>query len=496
MGFDDLLWKGRCRSAAFVVVAAVGVIGGCSAKTESVEDGSMAERRAVEADVLAGNPESTGLTGTTAGVPSLVPGEEQVVRPANVPPATAPSEDKFDNDNPEHLLARCRDRSARQQTFDAIGDCRRAYDLKPSLEPQVELMKLLVTLQAYGDAEEAAKKVLAARPGDPVALYYLAWSYRGRQEYPKAIRALQRAIQAEPKRVEYVQALGMTYCLAENYGKGILTLEKALQMRPGDAKVEQMIKEARTQAAEKLAPYVKIVREKPGSYDNQAALGFMYQKYGFAQRALNTYDAALAQMPGPLAQQEGEVRKVAAQVFYNRGVVYRELGEPERGEPAIWQSMQLDPSLAAVGWYYIGLCRYDLGKFEQSIDALLKSVELAPNVEENRDALADAYDKAGKPRDAAEQRQAIAAIEAGRTAAKEEIAKQEARGGKTEEELAASQAAAVAPAAAAEAHAPEAFAPEAAMEPAVAPAAPAPAAAVAPAADPLAPLTEPAEASE
>jgi tetratricopeptide (TPR) repeat protein len=487
MGSEMPLLGTRCWRSAALALAIAGVVG-CSARTtEQLEEGSMAERRAVEADILAGNPDSTGLTGTTAGVPNLVPGEGQVVTAVKAPPPTAPSGDKFDNDDPAHLLARCRDRAARQQTFDAIGDCRRSYELEPSLEPQIELMKLLVTLQAYGDAETAAKKVLEARPNDPVALYYLAWAHRGREEYPQAIRALQRAIAIEPKRVEYLQALGMTYCLDDNFGKGILTLEKALSMRPGDTRVQQMIKEARTQAAEKLSPYVKIVREKPG-YDNQAALGFMYQKYGFSQRALLSYDAALAQMPGPLAEQDGEVRKIAAQIYYNRGVVYRDLGKPELGEPALWQSMQLDPSLASVGWYYIGLCRYDLGKFEQSIDALVKSVELAPDVEDNRLALADAYDKAGKPREAAEQRKVIAALDAKRTEAKEEIARQEARGGKTEEELAASKPAAnaAAPDAAA-----EALPPDAALEPAVEPAP-----AAAPPADPLAPLTEPAEAQE
>ncbi len=481
---------GRGRVAAVLLVAAV-VLGGCSAKkSERIEEGATAERRAVEADILAGNTDSTGLTGTTAGVPALMSDDDQVVRPATAPPATAPAGDKFDNDDPGHLLARCRDRAARQQTFDAVGDCRRSYELRPALEPQIELMKLLVTLQAYGDAEESAKKVLAARPGDPVALYYLAWAYRGRGEYPRAIGALLRAISAEPKRVEYVQALGMTYCLADNYGKGILTLEKALQMRPGDTRIQQMIKEARSQAAEKLAPYVKLAREKPESYDTQAGLGFMYQKYGFSQRALNTYDAALAQMPGPLAEQESDVKKIASQIHYNRGVVYRDLGEPERGESALWQAMQLDPSLASVAWYYIGLCRYDQGKFEQSADALRKSVDLAPGIVDNRAALADAYDKAGRQRDAAEQRKAIAALDAQHAAYKEEVAKQEARGGKTEEELAASKAAepAAAPAAA------EAAAPEAAMDPSVA-TAPAAAPAAAPA-DPLAPLSEPAEATE
>jgi hypothetical protein len=45
--------------------------------------------------------------------------------PMTVAPATAPPPDKFDNDNPGHLLARCRDRGAKHEWFDAIGDCSR-----------------------------------------------------------------------------------------------------------------------------------------------------------------------------------------------------------------------------------------------------------------------------------------------------------------------------------------------------------------------------------
>ena len=43
----------------------------------------------------------------------------------------------------QHLLARCRDRSARHDWFDAVGDCRKAAELEPkAVEPQVELMRL------------------------------------------------------------------------------------------------------------------------------------------------------------------------------------------------------------------------------------------------------------------------------------------------------------------------------------------------------------------
>jgi tetratricopeptide (TPR) repeat protein len=411
---------------ALVLALAAAFGSGCAAtkglrKTERENEGIGAERRAAEARVAemtkAGTP---ALQGTTSSVPSLAPGEgEPLLQAPAPPPATAPAGDKFDDKNPAHLLARCRDRSARHEWFDAVGDCRRAAELDPtSVEPQVELMRLLVSLQAYSDAEEAATKVLAAKPNDPVALYYLAWSYRGRDRFPEAIAALQKALAADPKRLEFVQALGMTYCLADNYGKGIATFERALAMAPSDARTKASLESAKAMLVEKLAPYRRMVKENPSSHDAQAALGFMCQKYGLLEQALKAYDTALSRMPGPLPEQDADVRQLAAQIHYNRGVVHRELGRPERSEAELWQSIQLDAALAPQAWYIAGLARYDSGKYDGAIEALRKSIDLAPDVAENRAALADAYEKAGKLDLAREQRNAVLAIRARETEAK------------------------------------------------------------------------------
>lgn len=408
--------KSHHRLAAASVAVLLVTLASCSAlpgakKQDRMDEGIAAAQRQAQAkaDAKAG---TSALQGTTSSVPSLVPGEGEVQLPLGPPPpATAPPADKFDVNNADHLLARCRDHSVRHEWFDAIGDCRRATDLNPAmLDAHVELMRLLVTLQSYADAEVSAKKVLAARPNDSVALYYLAWSYRGREQFPEAIDALQRAIAIDPKRVEYVKALAITYRLAGNYGKCFETLERALTMSPSDSTLKLMVTEARDELNEKLSPYYKLVKEKPESWDNQAALGFMLQKYGLLQKALMAYDTALARIPTPFPEQATETKKIAAQIYYNRGVVYRDLGKSDLAEPALWQAMQLDPTLAPMAWYYVGLCRYDLGKYDTSIEALRKSIELAPDVAENRAALADSYDKASKTDLATEQRNAANAI--------------------------------------------------------------------------------------
>lgn len=407
------------------LLAAALVVSGCAAakalqKSEKENEGQEAQRHQAEARVDAmGKAGTPALQGTTSTVPSLVPGEGEPLLQATAPPATAPPADKFDDKNAAHLLARCHDRSARHEWLDAVGDCRHAAELDPqAIEPHVELMRLLVTVQLYADAEEEATKVLAARPGDPVALYYLAWSYRGRDRFPEAIATLQKAIAADPKRLEFVQALGLTYCLSEDYGRGIATLERALAMAPNDQRTKASLESAKQTLVEKIAPYRRMVKKDPSSYEAHSALGFVCQKHGLNTQALAEYDTALSRIPTPLPQQDADVRKLAAQVYYNRGMVLRDLGKPDLAEASLWQSMQLDPSLTMYAQYFIGLARYDAGKYEGAIEALRKSIDLAPDVADNRAALADAYDKVGKGDLAREQRNAVLAIRAREEAAR------------------------------------------------------------------------------
>lgn len=409
------------------VFAAI-VAAGCSAKKEeSTQEGLVAAQRAAQAQAQAqADAGVPALAGPGSSMPSVTSAPGQITLQAPpAPPATAPTGDDFKNDDPNHLLARCRDRVARQEWFDAAGDCRRTLELAPTwIEPQELLMRILMSLSAYADAEKAARAVLEAKPNDPVALYYLGWSFKDRGMYPQAIDALERACAADPKRVEFVQALGRTQCLDNKFGKGIATLERALAMRPGDQKTEGALSQARALLAEKLGPWQRAVREKPDSYDDLAALGWNYQKYGLPEKALVAYDTVLARLPGPLPEQDAETKKLAATVYYNRGMVYRDLGRPADAEPAFWQAMQLQPSLAPMAWYFIGRSRTEAGKPAEAVEALKRSIDLAPDVPDNRDALAEAFDKLGKTGPAAEQRNAATAIRARQKAEKEERLRQ------------------------------------------------------------------------
>src|SRR5689334_390950 len=128
MSYPGFGKRAALACAVFVLLA------GCSSKVkqeEKMEEGLVAAQRAAQAQIAAQQKSGQqGLQGTTSPVPSLEPGQGQVQLPAApAPPPTAPQGDKFDDKNPAHLLARCKDRAARHEWFDAVGDCRRSYEL-------------------------------------------------------------------------------------------------------------------------------------------------------------------------------------------------------------------------------------------------------------------------------------------------------------------------------------------------------------------------------
>jgi|GEM_PF-1799039 len=325
--------------------------------------------------------------------------------------ALAPGE-KFDENNPVHRLARCRTHVARSEWFEAIGDCRKAAELAPSsAEPWVELMRIYVTIQSYTDGAAAARAVLAREPNNAPAYYYLGWSLSGGQDYPASIKAFERTVSIDPKRVEYRQGLGITYCLADNFAKGIASLEEAQKIEPGNAKTRDLLAETRALLEERLAPHRRAVKENPEDPTTHVMLGSKLQQYGFAAKALAEYDSALAKIASPLASQDEDTRTMAAALYYNRGVLYRELGRGELAAPAFTRSIEINPTLAPQAWYFLGLIAYDKGDAQAAISALDKSVRGAPKVVENRNALARAYEKAGKTAAAKEQRDAVARLE-------------------------------------------------------------------------------------
>ncbi len=337
----------------------------------------------------------------------------ELAMPAAAAAATAlPPGTQFDGNKSSHRLARCRARMARSEWYDAIDDCRKAAELAPkSAEPWAELMRIYVTIGSYGEAAEAARAVLARNPGDAVAYYYLGWALSGHRQYPDSLEAFEKAVSIDPARVEYRQGLGITYCLADNFANGIAVLEAAQELAPNDAKTNDLLGQTRSLLAEHLSAARKQVKRKPRDPASHAKLASKLQRYGFTEEALAEYDLTLTRLPSSLVGRDAGTTRLAAVAHYNRGVLSYELGRDDVATVEFAKVLEIDPSLAAETWYYVGLIAYDKGDNEEAIRALNNSVEAAPRVIENRTALALAYEKSGETAAAKKQRSAIAQLE-------------------------------------------------------------------------------------
>ncbi|HYB99386.1 MAG TPA: tetratricopeptide repeat protein [Candidatus Limnocylindrales bacterium] len=406
---------------ALLLVAAT--IAGCATtgRGKAEDDDKAAAAQGLQGVPAAGiegvSPEQLKQAGAAASTPAA-PGHYTGVGGTSIAIVPPPAGAAFDENNPAHQLARCRDHVSRGEWFDAVGGCKRAAELAPtSPEPHAELMRIYVTIQSFRDAAASAERVIAMQPDNAVAYYYLGWALRGREEHAAAAAALEKAVALAPTRHEFVQALGITYCAAEDFGRGIARLEQAAQMNPSDPKSKRLLDSARAMLADKVAPYERAVAEKPEKAENHARLGSVYQKYGLVDRALAAYDSALAKIAEPLADKPPETRRLAAGLYYNRGVLYRALRRPELALPAFTRSYEIDASLAPQAYYSIGLTRLDQGDAAGAVSALMKSVELAPAVVENREALATALEKSGRAGEAKSQRDAVEAMRSGAAAA-------------------------------------------------------------------------------
>ncbi|HYC55407.1 MAG TPA: tetratricopeptide repeat protein [Candidatus Binatia bacterium] len=390
----------------------------------SMTGGDDKKKDQAPAATLQGVP-AKGIEGVSAeqlqsagAAATATPGQYTGVGGVSIPAVAAPVGAAFDQNDPAHHLARCREHVARGEWFDAAGDCKRASELAPaSPEPHAELMRIYVTIQSFRDAAASAERVLEMQPDNAVAWYYLGWAHRGREDHAAAVKALEKAVALAPTRHEFVQALGITYCAADDFGRGIARLEQAAQMNPADPKARRQADSARAMLADKVRPYEKAVAEKPDKAESHARLGSIYQRYGLLERALAAYDAALAKIPEPLADKPAETRRLAAGLYYNRGSLYRDLARPELALPAFTRAYEIDASLAPQAYYSIGLVKLDQGDAAAAVTSLSKSVELAPSVPENREALARALEKAGRPAEAKSQRDAVESMRSGAAAA-------------------------------------------------------------------------------
>ncbi len=134
--------------------------------------------------------------------------------------------------------------------------------------------------------------------------------------------------------------------------------------------------------ATQIAKWKAEVEKDPSDLEARLQLGYAYQLDRKFDRALKEYGVVLREDPNNTA------------AWYNRGIVYQELGLNKQSEDALWKVLSIQPdhvlSAKALGEYYAAKHQY-----RSLLRAVRPVVEVHPEMADLQYLTAVAYEKTG-----------------------------------------------------------------------------------------------------
>ncbi len=144
---------------------------------------------------------------------------------------------------PEVLLLRARILEQRQSYEKAADGLGKAADAAPAdPAPLVFLGETYLHAEdqtgadrAFAEAEARAKAVLAEKPENPRALYYLGVAQQRQKKFDDAVRTLEKVRALEPKNALAAYQLGATRAFRKEWNEAVDTLTEAIELDSGIA---------------------------------------------------------------------------------------------------------------------------------------------------------------------------------------------------------------------------------------------------------------------
>jgi len=223
-----------------------------------------------------------------------------------------------------------------------------------------------------GDAEELARKVIAAEPDNAEAVHTLALIAHQSGRLAEAIEHLRRAVSLQPDIALYHANLGEMCRMAGRVDEAIAAGRRALEIDP----------------------------DNPGAHSN---LGIALFDQGDFEEALAHYLRAIALQPE------------FAQAHSNHGNALQRLKRFAEAEPSYRRAVELQPSFADA-WNNLGTCLREMGRLTEADEVYRKALDLQPNNPDFLDNLALALKDLERHEEAAETMHRALVIDAARDA--------------------------------------------------------------------------------
>ena len=319
-------------------------------------------------------------------------------------------------------------------------------------EVRLKLAKVYLQIEAYAEAVDEYRQVIAAAPNGvpgatvtapdsyiPAAYYGLGLAYTGLEKFEDAVAAYQRAIAYAPDWAYTHAALGSAYASTHRYAEALDAYKVAVALDSDDEMIHHQIGNVYSKRGEHaaatrhqlraiaIAPQFAAAHYQLGllyahekqwanaisayrtAYQNDPAL--VEALYNLAQAYLRAGDAAAAreqmalfqerkavltplhQLRGALQRTQGTTER--AQVLVNIGRFYLKDGHYEKAVSEYQKAIGMDPQSVAA-YNGIGVAYTMLEAYDEAVAAQQKALELQPDFAKAHAGIGLAYFRQNK----------------------------------------------------------------------------------------------------
>ena len=270
-------------------------------------------------------------------------------------------------------------------------------------EAYERLGKIYSAQGKYQSSIAAFESANATRSGSPDALIDLAIAYFHASQYPKAIDPLQRVIAANAQNSIAHHMLGKTWFMMGEFEKATRELQEALRLTPNDYDAEYTLGLCflkRKDVAQAKQIYERMADRLGNRPALRVLIGRAYRETGFLSESIDEFKKAIALDPK------------FPRVHYYLGLTYLYKDGASRIADA---TEEFKIELAAnpdeyFANYYLGILYIMERKFEPAIALLEKAVSKQPNNPDPYFHLGQAYQGAGRHKEAVEVLQKTIAL--------------------------------------------------------------------------------------
>ena len=247
----------------------------------------------------------------------------------------------------------------------------------------------------YQASVTALESAMAARPEATDALVDLAIAYFHTKQYAKGIEPLQRAIAANTQNAAAHHLLGKTHFMMGQFDKAELELQETLKLTPGDYDAEYTLGLTflkRRDVAKARQLYEGMAQRLGNRPALRVLIGRAYRETGFLPESIEEFKKAI------------ELNPSFPRVHYYLGLTYLYKDGAARIPDAIEEfkiELAANPDEFFAN-FYLGILYIMERKFEPAIGLLQKAAQKQPNNPDPYFHLGQAYQGAGKHKEAIE----------------------------------------------------------------------------------------------